>query len=106
MLCTNEFAWPDLIKLVLGHKMAMKNLWPEIFNTDFFKQVPQLKVSVYFLLGRHDNQVSSKLAAEYFGQLKTPKKEIIWFEYSGHNPMFEETKKFNDVIKNILTSLS
>ena len=101
-LSVDEYAWPDLMKFLLVENMASKMMWPEIFNTNLFKQVSKLEVPVYFLLGRHDHQVSSKLAAEYFEVLDAPKKELIWFEYSAHNPPFEEAEKFNDVVKNIV----
>ena len=102
ILSVDEYSWIDLIRFMLGHKMSFKLLWPEIFNTNLFEQVPNLKVPVYFLLGRHDHQTSSKLASEYFEKLEAPKKELIWFENSGHNPPFEEPEKFNYIVKNIL----
>lgn len=101
MLSTDEYAWPDLIKLWLGIRLTQKLLWPQVFYTNFFKQIPELKVPVYFLLGAHDYVISTKLAKQYFQQLKAPKKELILFNYSGHNPMFEQPEKFNEVLRAI-----
>ncbi|HEY9155603.1 MAG TPA: alpha/beta hydrolase [Opitutaceae bacterium] len=45
-------------------------------------------------LGRHDTNVNSELAAEWFEQVTAPTKELVWFEHSGHMPMTEEQGKF------------
>ena len=70
----------------------------EIHNTNLFEEIPELQIPTYFLLGRHDHQVSSATAEKYFNYLKTPKKKIIWFENSGHNPQFEEADAFNEAV--------
>lgn len=98
MLRSKHFSCFDLIRLFRGQKMSVKLLWDEIYNTNLFLEIPELKVPVYFLLGRHDYQVSSALAEKYFNLLKAPKKKIIWFENSGHNPMFEESRAFNKAV--------
>jgi len=101
MLSMDEYAWPDLLKIMPGANMSIKFLWPAIFSTNFFNQIPELKVPVYFLLGKHDCNTSSKLAAQYFEYLKAPEKELVWFENSGHNPMFEEPAQFKDALFSI-----
>jgi pimeloyl-ACP methyl ester carboxylesterase/RimJ/RimL family protein N-acetyltransferase len=101
MLRTDEYAWPDLLKIGPGVKLSLTNLWPEIFQANLFIQIPELKVPVYFLLGRHDYNTSSLLAEKYFNALKAPKKELVWFEHSGHNPVFEEPELFRDALLSI-----
>ncbi|MCK4265229.1 alpha/beta hydrolase [Candidatus Babeliales bacterium] len=98
MLSIKEYSWQDIIRFVLGSKISLKFLWSEIFNVNLFEQVLKLNVPVYFLLGRHDHQVSSKLAAEYLEKLNAPKKELIWFDCSGHHPPFEEPERFNEIL--------
>lgn len=101
MLRTDEYAWPDLLKIGPGTKISFNGLWSEIFNTNLFVQIPELKVPAYFFVGKHDYNTSSKLAAQYFQLLKAPKKELVWFENSGHNPMFEEPDKFKEALFSI-----
>lgn len=60
-----------------------------------------MHVPVFLLLGRHDRQVSSALAAEYFERLEAPDKELVWFENSAHSPPFEEPDRFNAEIVRI-----
>lgn len=101
MLSVDEYAWPDLIRLWLGIRFTQKLLWPQVFDTNFFEKVPALKVPVYFLLGVNDYIISTKLAKKYFHHLIAPKKELILFNYSGHNPMFEQPQQFNKVLRAI-----
>ena len=92
------FSLFDLIRLFRGHSRSMGPLWKEIYNINLFKEIPELQVPVCFLLGRHDHQVSSATAEKYFNILKAPKKKLVWFEFSGHNPQFEEADAFNKVV--------
>jgi esterase/lipase len=45
------------------------------------------------LLGRHDVNVSSEVAAEWFARVDAPSKRLIWFERSGHHITSEEPGK-------------
>lgn len=101
MLLVDEYSWKDLLKISSGHNMTFALLHKELFYINLFTQIPELKVPVYFLLGKHDYQVSSKLAEQYFKFLKSQKKELIWFEKSGHNPMLEEPILFKDALLSI-----
>jgi pimeloyl-ACP methyl ester carboxylesterase len=73
----------------------MKN---EIENINFFEEIKEVKVPVYFLEGRYDFSVPSLLALEYLNKLKAPNKELVWFEKSAHWPNVEEADKFQKVI--------
>lgn len=96
-----EAAWPDVIAFTRGTSLSMKALWPTVLAFDAPTAFPRLHVPVFFLLGRHDRQVSSTLAAEYFERLEAPDKELIWFENSAHAPPFEEVDRFNAEIVRI-----
>lgn len=74
------------------------NMWYESLKINMFKKVSEVKVPVYFFLGRYDRHVSSELGEKYLKALKAPKKELVWFEESGHSPNFEEANKFNNLM--------
>jgi len=44
--------------------------------------------------GRHDYNVNSAVAAEWFAKVEAPSKQFVWFENSAHLPMTEESGKF------------
>lgn len=101
MLTVDEYAWPDLLTIGPGADKSLRLLHTELYATNLFNQAPEFKMPIYFLLGTHDYQVSSKLAARYFEYIKAPKKELIWFHHSGHNPLFEEPALFKNALLSI-----
>lgn len=96
-----EASWPDAIAFVRGTAMSAGALWPSMQSLDARRAYPRIEAPVFFLLGRHDRQVSAELAAEYFERLEAPYKELVWFEDSAHAPPFEEPEKFNAEIVRI-----
>ena len=103
LICSTEYTLRDKVNFFRGIFGSMRLLWPELLTVDLEKQVPALKVPVYFLLGRHDYEAAFIPAERYFNMLEAPKKELIWFENSAHMLNIEENKKFEEVmIKRIL----
>ena len=73
-------------------------LWDTILATDLSKQVPELKIPVYFFHGIYDYTVSYSLAKDYFEKLKAPLKGFYTFEKSAHSPIFEEPDGVKKII--------
>ena len=59
---------------------------------------PCPNLPVFFLLGRHDFNTPSSLAADYLDRLTSPTKAAIWFEESAHFPFWEEPGKFREAL--------
>jgi pimeloyl-ACP methyl ester carboxylesterase len=101
-----EYTVVDRINFFRGILASIDALFHELLRTDLFADVPEVKVPVYFCLGRHDYEVPSPLAAEYFDALKAPKKQLVWFESSAHMPHTEERAKFHRfMIETVLPGL-
>jgi proline iminopeptidase len=66
----------------------------DLFSTNLFN-IKELKIPAYFFMGRHDWNLPTDLTVAYFNELKAPKKEMVWFEASGHEPLEEEADHFN-----------
>lgn len=96
-LNTDEANLVDLILFGRGNRFSLEHLWPEFSQLDL-TAYKSFAMPVFFLLGRHDRQVPSMLAASYFESIDALCKRLIWFESSGHNPPFEEAQKFNRVM--------
>ena len=69
----------------------------DLFSTDL-SNIKKVKIPMYFIMGRHDWNLPTSITQEYVKKLTAPKKEIIWFENSGHEPLSEEAPKFNQVM--------
>lgn len=92
---SSEYSWPDRVNFFLGVFANMRLMWPKILDINLMQQVPELKVPVYFLEGRHDHEAPAILAERYLQALKAPYKTLIWFEWSAHFVNTEEADAFN-----------
>jgi proline iminopeptidase len=54
----------------------------------------KLKCPLLVFAGRHDFNVNSQLAADWFAKVEAPSKHFVWFEHSAHLPMTEEPGKY------------
>jgi pimeloyl-ACP methyl ester carboxylesterase len=95
-----EYSLKDIFKFYSGVKFSLKAMWPKIFDVNIYKQVLELKIPVYFCVGRHDYNTPFELVEKFYLKLKAPIKKLIWFENSAHNPNFEEPDKFNELLIN------
>lgn len=80
-----------------GFLYAATRLEKDMFAVDF-SALTKISIPVYFIEGRHDWNVPAVLVAKFVSKLTAPKKQIIWFENSGHDPLEEEAEKFNNTI--------
>jgi pimeloyl-ACP methyl ester carboxylesterase len=95
----------DLMSIHRGVQTSLNEMTPELLKLDLNSTVSNTEVPVFFLLGRHDRHVDSKIAADYFEALHAPVKRLIWFENSAHNVPFEESELFNETVINTLQSI-
>lgn len=94
-----DYTLTEKINMWRGKAQAgVHPLWDTILTTDLAKQVPELKIPVYFFHGKYDYTVSYNLAKDYFEKVKTPLKGFYTFEKSAHSPMFEEPGRMREII--------
>jgi pimeloyl-ACP methyl ester carboxylesterase len=95
----------DLKKSDAGLKLSMEMLWAPFMKIDLPHSVPELKIPVYFLLGKYDFNVPYTLAVSYLQKLKAPVKKIVLFNNSAHFIPFEEPRKFVKVMAQIASTV-
>lgn len=98
VLWSREYTLADRVNVFRGIHGSMRLLWPQLFATDLFTSVPELKVPVFFLEGRYDQEAPAAIAGRYFAALKAPAKELIWFEESAHLPNSEQRDLFSQIM--------
>jgi pimeloyl-ACP methyl ester carboxylesterase len=96
-----EYTGIDGIKFALGSKFTADIMWGHNNDLNFIRDLPEVKVPIYFCVGRYDYNTPSILAEKYYDNIIAPNKEIIWFEESAHFPHFEEHEKFAQLMKRI-----
>ena len=95
MRASPEASLFDLPNVFRGAMFSLRTMWGEISEVNLETAVPELKVPVFFFVGRHDHQVACETSAAYFDKLIAPSKQLVWFDESAHMPPFEEPAKFN-----------
>ena len=95
----------DNFMMAFGRTRAL--MWNEMLEVNFFEEVSEVRISVYFFTGRYDYTTPFEILERYLDVLKAPHKEIVWFENSGHMPNLDEPEVYQDklidvVLKNTL----
>jgi len=99
---SREYTMMDRISVFRGIFRSVAMLMPELLGVDLFVQVPEVKIPVWFCLGRYDYEVPASLSAKYFEALKAPCKQLVWFEGSAHMPNTEEKDRFNAFLMDVV----
>lgn len=86
-----EYEDADIAAAWAGNTLSMHRLLdlPALDSSD----VTTLECPVILLLGRHDHNVSSSVAAEWYAAVQAPSKALVWFEHSAREIMNEEPGK-------------
>jgi proline iminopeptidase len=87
-----EYTDEDVAGIWKGNDFSMQHLLGEVLTLDM-STVRELKTPLFLFEGRHDHNVSSELAAQWFQTVKAPSKQLVWFEQSAHEVMIEEPGK-------------
>ncbi len=87
-----EYTDKDVAGIWKGNDFSMQHLLGEVLTLDM-SEVHELKVPLFLFEGRHDHNVSSEVAAQWFETVKAPSKQLVWFEQSAHEVMIEEPGK-------------
>lgn len=93
-ILSSEYGIIDKVNFFRGIIKTFNHVYPQLYNIDLRKEYTNIDVPVYFFLGRHDINAPTFLVEEYFELLEAPRKEIIWFENSGHSPWINESDRF------------
>lgn len=89
----------EKLKFPMGNALSLKYMWDLVLQMDLIKQVPDLKIPVYIFQGKHDYQVSYKVAKDFAKALNAPIKGFYTFENSAHSPCFEEAEKMCTILR-------
>jgi pimeloyl-ACP methyl ester carboxylesterase len=105
MLFSGEYSLSDLIGVAKGHRYVLEAMWREVGATNFPKTCTHFQVPYFIFDGVHDQNTPASLVENYFNLIEAPRKELVWFEESGHNPMADEPEKFKSLLRSRLLTL-
>lgn len=92
-----EYSDADLRTLWKAGDFSAEHLLAETVTLDF-SNYRRFDCPVILFNGRHDRNVSSSVAAEWFDRVEAPYKKLVWFEHSAHEAFNEEPGKMLDAL--------
>lgn len=101
----NEFAKFGLNKRFV---LSWADTWLQVFNeaceVKIPEVLPEIKCPVYFFAGRNDYQTQHIITEQYYNEVLAQKKNLFWFEESGHTiPDTEPLLMQETIINNVLS---
>lgn len=107
MLRCTVYSPTERINIWRGKAFAQKTqVAKDARNFNAFEEIKEIEVPIYFLSGKYDYTCCYSLQKEYYAQLHAPVKEFYTFEHSAHSPLFEETGKGIEILRNIKSQRS
>lgn len=88
-----DYSAEEISRVWEGNEFGESYLLGQVLSLDL-TAVRKLDCPLIVFAGRHDVNVNSELAADWFAKVKAPSKQFVWFEHSAHLPMTEEPGKF------------
>jgi len=92
---TPEYRPIDKLYWLLGLSFTFVKVYPQLYGVDFVRQARRLETPIYFVEGRWDINAPTALVERYYRALQAPSKQLVWFERSGHNSLYQEAAHFN-----------
>jgi pimeloyl-ACP methyl ester carboxylesterase len=78
-------------------------LYPRMQGVDLRRDVPQLKVPVYFVQGAHEMRGLALLFQPWYEALQAPDKQLTVVPTGGHRAFLEQPQRFAEVMERVLT---
>ncbi|MFX1318899.1 MAG: alpha/beta fold hydrolase [Promethearchaeota archaeon] len=86
-----------------GLHFTMKTMWEELKNVNLIKEIQSIRVPIYFFEGKYDVVTPTVLVEKFYDNLDAEKgKKLIIFEDSGHMPMIEEKKRYDELLIDVV----
>ncbi len=96
-----EYTLRDVMNVPKGSSQLLKTMRYDVVKGPLDRNLLEFKIPVYFLLGRHDWNEPSVLAAAYLRRIRAPLKGLLWFENAAHFPFLEEPDRFHGAMLSI-----
>lgn len=106
ILKSGEYTLSDLYGYVKGYKFVLNKMWDEVGAVNFNETHTKFDAPIFIFDGRNDMNTPASLVEEWFSKIEAPRKELHWFENSGHNPMFDEPQGFKALLKEKLLEIA
>jgi pimeloyl-ACP methyl ester carboxylesterase len=101
---SSDYSIGDIIRTLRGISSTQTAMLSEIATVNLVQSLPHIDTPVVMAQGRLDQVAPGGAAEQYFGALKAPSKELVWFENSAHTPHLEEPDSFRELLLRVRAS--
>lgn len=107
VLSAPRYSLADDLGFFRGQLFSLEVLVRQMKTVDFTRPGgADFHVPIFFFEGRHDPYCRPSLVSAYFETITAPRKELVWFDNSGHFPFFEEKQRFTEELMRRLLPLA
>jgi len=106
LISTPEYSLRDDLGFVQGQAASIEIFAPQVAKIDLTQLGSGFSAPIFFFEGRRDPYCRPALIERYAGSISAPRKQILWFENSGHFPFFEEKDAFTRALVQQLLPLA
>jgi len=90
-----------------GFDFTIDAMWEELKNVNLTKDIPSIKVPIYFFEGKYDVTTPTVIVEKFYDNVDAEKgKQLFIFENSGHMPMIEEKERYEELLINVVLTES
>ncbi|MDR1733664.1 MAG: alpha/beta hydrolase [Oscillospiraceae bacterium] len=98
IFASGEYTPYDIFGIFWGGFWLPRTLGKEIGTLSLPRDCTEFQVPVFIFDGRQDKNTPAALVEEWFAQIEAPRKQLHWFENSGHGPLRDEPEKFKALL--------
>ncbi len=102
LLFSKEYGYHRFLNAVKSIQVSLGTVGYSLRGIDYKTTIPEVKIPVYFFSGKYDLLTPQNILKDYYEGLIAPHKELIEFDDSAHNLLWEEADKFHSEIHRIM----
>ena len=97
-----EYGLLDKMAFFWGLYRTFDSVYGRLYPIDLRQSAAEQQIPVHIFHGRYDYNAPTSLVEDYYARLRAPRKSLVYFEHSGHNPWQTENELFIDHVRRAL----
>ena len=94
-----EYGLLDKMAFFWGLYRTFDSVYGRLYPIDLRQSAAEQQIPVHIFHGRYDYNAPTSLVEDYYARLRAPRKSLVYFEHSGHNPWQTENELFMDHVR-------
>ena len=94
-----EYGLLDKVSFFWGLYRTFDSFYGKLYPIDLRQCAAEQQIPIHIFHGRYDYNAPAGLVEDYYARLSAPRKSLVYFEHSGHNPWQTENELFIDHVR-------